>query len=97
MSAIMGRYTKTGDMPSGAELCLECADVFDWHSGSRGEARCDLTLDLRGIHLHRAGRGDLLYPGGTAGRRLDLASPVVQMIRGGKRYARIRRSAPRQG
>ena len=42
MSAIMGRYTKTGDMPSGAELCLECADAFDWHSSSRG--RRDVTL-----------------------------------------------------
>ena len=42
MSAIMGRYVMTGDMPSGAELCLECADDFDWHSTSRG--RREVTL-----------------------------------------------------
>lgn len=47
-------------MPSDAELCLECADAFDRLSGSRGEARGDLALNLRGIHLHRAGRGELL-------------------------------------
>ena len=42
MSAIMGRYTKTGYMPSGAEICLECADDFDRRSGSRG--RREVTL-----------------------------------------------------
>ena len=42
MSAIMGRYVREGDMPSGAELCLECAEYFDWHSSS--EARRDVTL-----------------------------------------------------
>lgn len=42
MSAIMGRYVRDGDMPSGAELCLECADGFDRRSGSRG--RRDVTL-----------------------------------------------------
>ena len=50
MSAIMGRYTKTGDMPSGAELCLECADDFDRNSSSRGQrdlsaqGKCPLVL-----------------------------------------------------
>ena len=98
MSAIVGRHVRDGDIPSGAELCLECAAAFDRLSGSRGEARCDLALDLRGIHLHRAGRGDLPDPGGTEGRGLDLALPVVEMIRRGKRYARIRRrGAPRLG
>ena len=42
MSAIMGRYVMTGDMTSGAEICLECADDFDWNSSSRG--RRDVTL-----------------------------------------------------
>ena len=42
MSAIIGRYVKDGDMPSGAELCLECADDFDRRSGSRG--RREVTL-----------------------------------------------------
>ena len=42
MSAIIGRYVRDGDMPSGAELCLECADYFDWSSSSRG--RRDTTL-----------------------------------------------------
>ena len=41
MSAIMGRYVKDGDMPSGAELCLECADYFDFHSSSA--ARREVT------------------------------------------------------
>ena len=42
MSAIIGRYVKDGDMPSGSELCLECADDFDRRSGSRG--RREVTL-----------------------------------------------------
>lgn len=42
MSAIIGRYVREGDMPSGAELCLACADAFDWRSSSKG--RRDVTL-----------------------------------------------------
>ena len=42
MSAIIGRYVREGDMPSGSELCLECADYFDQLSSSRG--RRDTTL-----------------------------------------------------
>ena len=49
MSAIMGRYTETGDMTSGAELCLECADDFDWNSSSR-ERRDVTLLWIYGIH-----------------------------------------------
>lgn len=36
MSAIMGRYVRDSDMSEGAELCLECADAFDWGSSSPG-------------------------------------------------------------
>ena len=42
MSAIMGRYVRDADMTEGAELCLECANDFNWRSSSRG--RRDVTL-----------------------------------------------------
>ena len=42
MSAIIGRHVREGDMPSGSELCLDCADDFDRRSGSR--ERRDVTL-----------------------------------------------------
>ena len=42
MSPTIGRYVREGDMPSGSELCVDCADAFDWRSTSRG--RRDVTL-----------------------------------------------------
>ena len=42
MSAIIGRHVREGDMPSGSELCLDCADAFDWRSSS--QERRDVTL-----------------------------------------------------
>ena len=42
MSAIIGRHVREGDMPSGSELCLDCADAFDWRGSSR--ERRDVTL-----------------------------------------------------
>ena len=42
VSSIVGRYVREGDMPSGSELCLECANAFDRRSTSW--ARRDVTL-----------------------------------------------------
>ena len=63
MSAIMGRYVKDGDMPSGAELCLECRRRLRLAQRLAGAARSHAALDLQDIHLHHAGGGEVLDPG----------------------------------
>ena len=75
MSAIIGRYVWEKEMPSGAELCLECADYFDWSSSSRGAARHDVALDLRHNHMHHARRGRMLDLGGVKGSGRTVPQP----------------------
>ena len=77
MSAIIGRYVREGDMRSGSELCLECANAFDRRSSSR--ARRDVTLlwILRDAHLHDAGRSRVLDTGGVEGPARPVPLPAI--------------------